>query len=243
MDIKWDSADYGIESTYRSLRYFAAVSLILMPALIPLVSGVPLQQSLSAYYFALPDGGTPRTLFVMFLSFLGCILLAYRGLTQLDNYIHNLAGVFSLAVALFPMACLQKHCIPGLGPTWIHGLSAGLMFAGALASVAYAGGKPLRDKLNEVGDQKLIDRLLQIRLLSGGFMLVGITAFVYGAIEKLDTPYVYWVEYLGFAWFGIYWLRLMILIDDLNTKDDSAPEGASRTLRLHAAKGGKARLP
>lgn len=227
MDQKWISPNYSVDKTYRSLRYLAAGALIFMPLLTAVASGLPLEKSLSAYYFARPDGGLPRTLFVMFLSFLGGVLLAYRGLNRIDNYIHNAAGAFSIAVAIFPMKCSDAHCVPGLGPTWIHGLSAGLLFVGAMASVAYSGGAALRNKLDEVGDETLKGRLRKIKLFSGGLMLFGVVAFVYGGLARLETPYVFVVEYLGFFGFGVYWIRLMWLIDAANQRAGHPPNASS----------------
>jgi len=64
----------------------AWASLMGMPPLIVLVTSLTdpagafqPQPSLSDYYYALPDGGVSRSLFVGFLVVLGSILLAYKG--------------------------------------------------------------------------------------------------------------------------------------------------------------------
>ncbi len=126
-------ADQSIGRTYHRLRMLAGGALIGMPLLIA-CSGFffvhELEPSLSDYYFAVRDGGLPRTLFLMFLAFLGGVLYSYRGLDDTDNLIHNVAGIFAFGVALFPMACdVAEHpdCVHGLLPV-LHLPMAGLMW-------------------------------------------------------------------------------------------------------------------
>ena len=67
-------ADQSIGRTYHRFRMLAGGALIGMP-LLKACSGFffvrELEPSLSDYYFAVRDGGLPRTLFLMFLAFLG----------------------------------------------------------------------------------------------------------------------------------------------------------------------------
>lgn len=135
-------ADQSIGKTYRRLRYMAGAALIGMPLLTAL-SGFffvhKLEPSLSDYYFTVKDGGSPRTLFLIFLAFLGGVLYSYRGLDDKDNLIHNIAGIFAFGVALFPMPCIlseHPYCESGLLPV-LHLPSAGLLYLSAVASVIY----------------------------------------------------------------------------------------------------------
>ena len=134
-----------------------------------LFGGHELQPSLSDYYFVVIDGGLPRTIFLIFLAFLGCVLFAYRGLDEKDNLIHNAAGIFSFGVALFPMRCdLTEHqyCVPGLLPL-LHLPSAGLLYLSAVISVMYGGGPKLREALSRLPDSKTwFSRLGRIKYLS-----------------------------------------------------------------------------
>ena len=60
--------------------------------------GVPIQDSLSAYVH------TPlRDLFVGILFTLGAFFFCYRGHDRLENWTANLAAVFALGLALFPL--------------------------------------------------------------------------------------------------------------------------------------------
>lgn len=220
-------ADPSIGRTYRRLRYMVGAALIGMPLLTALsgfVMGHRLEPSLSDYYFLVKDGGVPRTLFLIFLAFLGGVLYSYRGLDDKDNLIHNIAGIFAFGIALFPMPCiLSDHpdCVPGILPI-LHLPSAGLLYLSAVASVVYSGGPNLRDALTLLSDPDAwFKRLRRIKVLSLVMMTIGIITFLFHDMLKAYFPeisWVFWIEYLGFAGFGIYWVRLMRLINDANSE-------------------------
>jgi len=188
-----------------------------------LVGNYGLQSSLSDYYFVLKDGGLPRTIFLIFLAFLGCVLFAYRGLDEKDDLIHNAAGIFSFGVALFPMHCdvtEHQYCVPGLFPIF-HLPSAGLLYLSALLSVLYGGGPKLKKALSMLLEpKKWFLRLRNIKRVSATLMTIGIVSFF---VHVLLAPkfmsgfsWIFWIEYAGFFGFGLYWLRLMLLINDAN---------------------------
>ncbi|MFT3736395.1 MAG: hypothetical protein QM776_15485 [Rhodocyclaceae bacterium] len=218
-------ADQSIAKTYRRIRYLVALALVSLPlftALAGKLYGQELQDSLSDYYFALEDGGLPRTLFVIFLAFLGGVLISYRGLDERDNLIHNMAGFFAFGVAIFPMKCVASDhpgCVPGLLPI-LHGPSAGLLYIAAIVSVGYGGGPRLKAALRRLPKpDEWIRRLRRIQILSALLMTVGVVTFFFHFLLKTYFPsfaWIFWIEYLGFFGFGIYWYHLMILINDAN---------------------------
>jgi hypothetical protein len=231
MTANLDFADSSIGKTYRRLRILASAALIGLPLLTAVSAYVigrhPLEPSLSDYYFVLRDGGLPRTIFVIFLAFLGGVLVSYRGLDEKDNRIHNYAGLFSFGVALFPMQCnTAEHasCVPGLWPL-LHLPSAALLYVSALLSVKYGGGPKLRSALSKLANpQSWIDRLDRIRLISAALMTVGIIGFFVHALLPsflAGFSWVFWIEYSGFFGFGLYWLLLMLLIDAANKEGRS----------------------
>lgn len=186
------------------------------------------------------DGGLPRTVFVVFLAFLGGVLLSYRGLDERDNVIHNAAGIFAFGVALFPMGCvLSQHpsCEPGLLPQ-LHGPSAGLLYLAATISVGYGGGPRLMAALHHLENpKKWTARLRRIQIVSAALMAIGILTFFLHFLLKTCLPtfgWIFWIEYLGFFGFGTYWYRLMVFIDDANeeggrqSKSGSKPEPEER---------------
>lgn len=230
-------ADESIERTYRRMRFLVALALVFLPLLTALAGtlwGHRLQDSLSDYYFVAKDGGLPRTVFVIFLAFLGGILFSYRGLDERDNVIHNVAGLFAFAVALFPMKCITKvhpFCEPGLLPQ-LHGLSAGLLFVAAIVSVGYGGGPRLKAALQRLPKQEeWFARLRKIQVLSATLMAIGVFTYFFQFLFKDYLPafsYTFWVEYLGFFGFGVYWFRLMILINDANKEGSQLPPSAPK---------------
>ncbi len=231
-------ADQSVSNTYRLLRYLAAGSLMLMPLLVAaagVLYGKPLQPSLSDYYYAMRDGGLPRTLFVTFLAFLGGILIAYRGLNSTDHSIHNLAGVFAFGVALFPMHCRVEHeaCVQGLFPA-LHLPAAGLLFLSASWSVIYSGGDSLRQALGKLPDPAhWMRRLKEIKLVSLALMVVGMITFVahtHLADRYPGIAWIYWIEYAGFFGFGIYWVRYMWFINDANDAGRKAQDDRVKSL-------------
>lgn len=232
-------ADQSITKTYRRLRVLVSLALIALPLLTAasafLVGRHELQPSLSDYYFVVKDGGLPRTIFLIFLASLGCVLFAYRGLDDKDNLIHNAAGIFSFGVALFPMHCdagEHQYCVPGLLPL-LHLPSAGLLYLSAVISVIYGGGSRLREALRKLPDSKAwFLRLRNIKYVSAALMTIGIISFFIHALAPdflAGFSWIFWIEYAGFFGFGLYWLRLMLLVNDANTsgqkmKSQSTPE-------------------
>lgn len=219
-------ADQSITKTYRRLRFLVCIALIALPLATALSAflfgGHNLQPSLSDYYFVVKDGGLPRTIFVVFLAFLGSVLFAYRGLDDKDNLIHNAAGIFSFCVALFPMSCetnVHEYCVTGIWPT-LHLPSAGLLYFSAVISVLYGGGPKLREALSKLTEpEKWFSRLRNIRVISAALMTIGIVTFVVHTNAPdfmAGFSWIFWIEYSGFFGFGIYWLRLMLLINDAN---------------------------
>ena len=219
-------ADHSIGTTYRRLRYLISSALCGLPLLTAAagywVGGHSLQPSLSDYYFVVADGGTPRTLFIFFLAFLGASLIAYKGLDGKDDLIHNLAGLFALGVAIFPMKCVEgQHvsCVPGWMP-YLHLPSAGLLYLSALASVIYSGGPKLGNALNQLPEtKKWLSKLNRIKFLSAGLMTIGIFIFFAHSFHpkfKPDISWIFWIEYLGFFGFGLYWFRFMLFINAAN---------------------------
>lgn len=95
-----------IASTYACLRVGVVVLSVLLPFILWLGglqrAGLPLQDSMSAYYHA--SDGAMRDVFVGFLFAVGACLVLYKGYTFLEDMALNLAGVLLTLVALVPMS-------------------------------------------------------------------------------------------------------------------------------------------
>src|SRR5262245_50280910 len=103
--------------TYFNLRVgitVLAIIFLLMLALVGLILGVPLQGSMSAYYWAVPTApscspmpalwpsGSLRNEFVGILIAVSAFLYLYKGFSRSENIALNLAGIFGVVVALVP---------------------------------------------------------------------------------------------------------------------------------------------
>ena len=113
----------------------------------------------------------------------------------------------------------HQYCVPGLLPL-LHLPSAGLLYLSAVISVMYGGGPKLREALSRLPDSKAwFSRLSRIKYLSTALMTIGIISFF---MHKLAPSFlagfswIFWIEYTGFFGFGLYWLRLMLLVNDAN---------------------------
>lgn len=91
-------------STYINLRYGMAAIAFALPIVLfttGYLHGIPLQDSMSHYYFALsPEDATQkaypvRTWFVGILFALAAFLYLYKGFSKKENIALNLAGLFA----------------------------------------------------------------------------------------------------------------------------------------------------
>src|SRR5258705_1028077 len=148
-----------ILGTYFDLRRGIALFGFALPVLLAGVGwilGIPIQGSISAYYHAtaiavscrvtataLP-AGTLRNEFVGILIAVGAFLFLYRGFSRSENIALNLAGIFSVVVALVPTTW------PTCGPDRItvHGTAAVFFFL----SIAYVCLFRARDTLSLIED-------------------------------------------------------------------------------------------
>jgi len=209
-------------ATYGSLRKGLCVFAFLFPFLLVGVGcalDVPIQRSLSAYYFAFPENGPcisfpMRTLFTGVLCAICVSLYLYQGFTALENWLLNAAALSGLGVAFIPkgvdpqllQACAVLQPIAD-GEGWrpyLHFGSAGLMFM-CLAVVAWkcAGATlsylPAEHKGKEEGFRR------RYKIIAG--CMVGVLA-VSLALQALDWPYTVLVGEAGGIWvFAWYWFE------------------------------------
>ena len=192
-----------IFGTYVSLRYGMAVIGAVLPVLvyaIGAVHGVELQGSMSAYYWA-PDGvnAPSRNWFVGCLFAVAASLYLYKGFTIPENVALNLAALFGVGVAVFPM---EWNCTVDCGRFSTHGFSAVLMFL----CLVYVVWFRARDTLSLLPEASAA-RYRKIYHGIGLVMLVSpLTAFVMNSFIGQGTAYVFFIEAAGIWAFAVYWL-------------------------------------
>ena len=212
MDAKPSLVDH-VYLTYRSLRIGLALICFAIPIgliVVGFMTNIRIQDSLSDYYYAEFPPRLLRVLFVGLLFLLGGLMVAYRGFDTWDNWIHNLVGVFALGVAIFPMQCPDiphSELCYSQGPVKTHYVSALLLFACSIGSIAYNGGKTFKELCMKHIDDK-IRSFLVVRAISGSIVFGGI---IYALMmlgiggKELFGKYVWIPESMGFIGFGLYW--------------------------------------
>ncbi|HLL47623.1 MAG TPA: hypothetical protein VK399_12985 [Longimicrobiaceae bacterium] len=200
--------------TYITLRRGMAIMAAAFPLLLWIVGwlahGIDLQSSMSAYYFAAPtpdsDAFPMRTWFVGLLFAIGGFLYLYKGFTDTENVALNLAGVFALMVAVFPMDRdgAAGAARPLASQLSIHGTAAVLLFV-CLAFVAiWCADKTLRllppkHKGKEPGFRRAY------RVIGLAMVAAPVAAFIITLVSGDRTRYIFWVEAFGIWAFSAYW--------------------------------------
>ncbi|HKH50106.1 MAG TPA: hypothetical protein VKM72_36100 [Thermoanaerobaculia bacterium] len=197
-----------IFSTYLTLRY----GIILIGALLPVVvwavgktHDVPLQDSISAYYWAAPSGqreAPSRNWFVGGLFAVAAFLYLYKGFSKAENISLNLAAILAVGVAVFPT---EWGCGEACKRYTLHGFCAVLMFA----CLVYVVWFRARDTLSLVPDNATPSPAAYRRMyrIVGGVMLASpLTAFILNSVIGTESSYVFFIEAAGIWAFALYWV-------------------------------------
>jgi len=222
-----------IVGTYLSLRTWMAALAFALPIVL-CIGGqlhawidhpLELQNSLSAYYHAVPlnqcpksHSGVYRDLFVGMLTAISICLITYRGYTSLENWMLNFAGFFLALVAFFPMGWPPKenNCgfahpgslLFGWTGVQIHFVAAGLFFVLLILTVVVTSKETLKHRyvgrnLNAKGKARWVT-------IYNVFSLLMLTPALILAIGKFVIPSwhasVLWAELSGIIFFASYWV-------------------------------------
>lgn len=194
--------------TYNSLRFGMFVITTTMPIVVVLwgyIFGVPWQNSVSEYYFALPTGGSVqptypcRVPFVGILFALGSFLYLYKGFSSRENIALNLAGLCALGVALCPMR-VEPGYIPS--SNILHFTFAVLMFICMAYTAIFCHNETLRWVRD--ADRRL--RFKTAYYIIGWFMgLFPLTGIILAKSVDAVGQQVFWIEAAGTWAFAAYW--------------------------------------
>jgi hypothetical protein len=191
-------------ATYFTLRVGIAVIAIAFPLLLWLGGrfyvGLPLQDSMSAYYHAAVDGRSMRNWFVGILFAVGVFLYLYKGFSNKENYALNVAGVMAIGVAVFPM---EWACGEACSRYSVHGVCAVLFFV----SIAFVSVRCAADTLSLIQDEHLRTVFRRAYKTLAGLMLASpAIALVLNFILLQHRAAVFYVEAFGILAFAAYWL-------------------------------------
>ena len=189
--------------TYLSLRFGMALIAFIFPLTVVAVGWfvdqrLPIQNSLSAYYWASNSGfNQARIPFVGGLFAVGAFLYLYKGFTEKENYALNAAALFAIGVASFPM----KWTCDGCGGWTPHGFCA----IGLFACLVYVVWFRSSDTLPYLPPGESPKKFARWYALIGLFMAASplialVTNWVFG-----EKWFVILVETLGVWAFAAYW--------------------------------------
>lgn len=223
--------------TYFSLRFGLALLAFAFPAWLyfwgRFVHGLPLQPSMSAYFFAARASAESgalqcaefpmRTFFVGGLCAIAAGLHLYKGLTNRENTLLNVAALCAVSVAVFPerisgkdldadprVQQLVKDCPAVLDwaqrqPDWpIHFIAAGALFV-LLAIVAWQCASHSLAYLPPEHRRHEPTLRRSYRVLAVLMLLCPVVGYALAALLARGGSVVFFVEMAGIWTFGAYW--------------------------------------
>lgn len=199
-----DKLQKHIFSTYITLRYGIVLIGALLPVIVYVVgifNDVPLQDSISAYYWAADGAQLPpsRDWFVGCLFAVAAFLYLYKGFSTAENLALNLAAILAVGVAIFPM---EWQCGTACGKYSPHGFCAVAMFVCLVYVVWFRSG----DTLSLIPEDDTRARYRRMYVITGAVMLAApLTAFVLNSVIGTKTSYVFFIEAAGIWAFSLYW--------------------------------------
>jgi hypothetical protein len=219
-------------TTYRLLRrgmgWLAIAYPIALAAIGYFVFNIALQPSISDYYYALPRDvalppgclvGTPplpcaktfdisfpvRSFFCGGLFSIGVFLVLYQGTSWLEDWALDLAGLFAIGVAIFPM---NSVAFTTVWPTWLHFASAILLFICMWFISRYCAKDTLQYFDDDLPTIEYYTNLY--KRLSWLMLAVLIAGAVYFVAKDVLDPLFPWllfcIETAGIVVFGSYWV-------------------------------------
>lgn len=196
---------YHILRSYISLRIGIAAIAFFFPILL-IIGGlfyadIEIQDSLSAYYHAIGfHQRSMRNWFVGILFAIGVFLFLYRGYSNFENYILNLAGIFALCIALIPM---QWGCTDNCDKFSWHGLFAIAFFLSIAIVCVFCAS----DTLHLISNPVVRKRFRRFYHLIGIMMVASpVIAYALTVIFNQYKQYTLYIEIVGIYTFACYWI-------------------------------------
>jgi hypothetical protein len=193
--------------TYNWLRFGTATIAFAFPLLLWVwgwKEGLPLQGSMSAYYWASIEGDPPvRVLFVGGIFALGSFLFLYKGYSRWEDQLLNLAAVLVILVALFPTSWKCGSELGYCSPWRLHYASAMAFFACIVIVALLLSGTTLR----EIQDQGRRRRYEFAYWLTRGSLIFfpGLAIAAHVLTKRSDTL-TFFLELAGIWAFASFWL-------------------------------------
>lgn len=196
--------DTTITETYFGLRWLMVAMAAAFPLLLwwggELAHGIPLQASMSAYYYS-----AMRDWFVGVLVAVGACLFLYKGLSDKESYLLKAAAVFAVGVAVNPMDWTPSWWFLPEDVLTPHGICAVLFFAMIALACWLCQDDSLNLGLVPPQDQAAYRaKYAAIGVALLVLPLLGV-AFEVGVIGKPLQQSVFWAEAFAIWVFAFYW--------------------------------------
>ena len=176
--------------SYLYLSLGIGLIAIIMPLLLMWMGGYQIHDSMSSYYTM--DVRSSRDIFVGCLCAIGVFLVLFHGLSRLENWLLNFAGMAIILVALIPMPVSEI----------LHRGFAVVFFL-LIGIVAIFLSKS-RVHCIDSGAKRLFYKTAYT--VVGAFMVaapLAATAFQFALGSA--SHWVFWAEFIGIASFSVYW--------------------------------------
>jgi hypothetical protein len=169
----------------------------LLPIVLMIAGGYAGHWSISSFYYV-PE--TPRNILVGSLWATSVFLFLFHGLSDLENWILNIAGVAGISVAMNPMG--SQQCAGG--GVSLHSASAILFFL-CLAFVAIALSK---GRIRYIVDPTVRKRFKRAYNAAGAMMVAmpaAVAAIHFIGKKGCESHHIFWIETFGIWAFAAFW--------------------------------------
>lgn len=192
----------------KTLRLWVGVIAFLLPPLVVLVTGIPLFNAISSYYWS-----PGQDIFVSMLVVVGVFLFTYRGYGYIDAWLTTLAGLLAILIAILPNAgnagAIDPELASGLTglpnriTDTLHDISAGLFFT-ILAYISFFEFTKGTSNTPEKRKRNTVYRVCGLTMF-GTLVFMAIAAIL-DPVLIVTTPLFFWTEVILLYAFGTSWL-------------------------------------
>ena len=195
--------------SYLLLSFGMGAVAAALPILLVLFGGYENHFSISYFYYV---NDATRNILVGGLCAIGVFLFLFHGLSRLENWILNIAGLAAIAIALSPMtlfggsSALDQQCSRE-GQAFdvsIHTISAIVFFA-CLAGVAVFLAKGRVRHIADHATRRLFKRAYDAAGIAMIAMPPAVAAYNLLSGRGCASHWVFWVECVGIGAFAFFW--------------------------------------
>jgi len=196
---------------YMTIRKAIGILCISLPAILIIGNYFigncsQLEDSISEYYYTVMGD-----IFVGIISSISLFLVLYKSFDRKENIATNLAGIFILVVAFFPVSsdesvCAIRHLDNNIFRIYFHYFSA-FMFSLIFAYISFfLFTKSLRKKTKQKIIRNKIYKVCGTLILFSTIAIFLLIIIPFDKIFFLKFKPILWFEWLALLSFGVSWL-------------------------------------